>query len=204
MKATELLKKQHDEVKELFEKIEKADSKADKRRLFEQLAANLVAHDAIEREIFYPACEQELGLSDILGESLVEHGVIEFCLFRADQNLGTKDFDYYVTVLRETVEHHVEEEEKEFFPQVEKALGMQRLAVLGNDMESQFEEVVAEDFREPLVENLHEVLMGSMKTTPQDEREEEQERTAKRAATKRKSTAKRATNGKGSHARPHH
>ncbi|NUP09654.1 MAG: hemerythrin domain-containing protein [Polyangiaceae bacterium] len=205
MKATQLLKKQHDEVKELFDKVERAQGKADKRRLFEQLAASLVAHDAIEREIFYPACEEALGLVDILGESLVEHGVIEFCLFRANQNLDTKDFDYYLTVLRETVEHHVDEEEKEFFPKVEKALGMQQLAVLGNDMEQQFEEVVAEDFRQPLVDNLHEVLMGSMRTTPQDERDEGRERpTPKRTAAKKKGTAKHPTNGKTSHVRTHH
>ena len=73
--ATSLLTQQHDEVKALFKRIEGASSRAAKVKLFEELAHNLVAHDAIEREIFYPACERALGMTDLLGEALVEHGV---------------------------------------------------------------------------------------------------------------------------------
>ncbi len=70
MKATELLEQQHEEVKDLFERLEKGDGGADQKEIFEELAANLVAHDAIERHIFYPACEQsEWFLTDLLGEA---------------------------------------------------------------------------------------------------------------------------------------
>src|SRR4051812_40971351 len=61
MKATDLLLKQHRLVEDLFEQFEEAKTPAQKRTIFEKLAANLVGHDAIEREIFYPACEKELG-----------------------------------------------------------------------------------------------------------------------------------------------
>lgn len=57
MKATELLEAQHREVEKLLKKIEKADDPKDQRAFFEELAMNLVAHDAIEREPFYPAGE---------------------------------------------------------------------------------------------------------------------------------------------------
>src|SRR5690349_2072775 len=93
MKATELLMKQHRLVEDLFEQFEEAGDATEKRELFAKLAQNLVAHDAIEREIFYPACEKELGSEDeVLGESLVEHGLVEFCLFRADQRQTAEDF----------------------------------------------------------------------------------------------------------------
>ncbi|HEY8946363.1 MAG TPA: hemerythrin domain-containing protein, partial [Polyangiaceae bacterium] len=110
MKATDLLKKQHREVRDLFKRIEKVSRNDVKRDLFEELAANLVGHDAIEREIFYPACEEELGMTDLLGEALAEHGVVEFCLYLADQ-APEEDFEYKCTVLKEVLEHHIEEEE---------------------------------------------------------------------------------------------
>ena len=87
MKAHELLLKQHRLVEALFKQFESARG-AQKRRVFEQIATNLVAHDAIEREIFYPACERAIADEDVLAEALVEHGVVEFCVFRADMNQG--------------------------------------------------------------------------------------------------------------------
>lgn len=166
MKATELLKKQHKEVQDLFKRIEKAKDDATKSELFEELAANLVAHDGIERQIFYPACEEAMGMTDLLGEALVEHGAVEFMVFQADQAQGEDDFEYKCTVLQEVLEHHIEEEEKEFFPKAERALGKERLEELGAEMEAQFEELVAEDFRGPLHANLKQVLAGAIKPAP--------------------------------------
>jgi hypothetical protein len=165
MKATDLLLKQHRLVEDLFEQFEDAKTPAQKRAIFEKLAANLVGHDAIEREIFYPACEKELGKDDdVLGESLVEHGVVEFCLYRADQNRTSDDFDKYVTVLQEAVEHHVKEEEKELLPKVKRELDSEALEELGAKLEERFEEALGEDFRGPLRENLEQVLAGRTKT----------------------------------------
>lgn len=162
MKATELLEAQHREVEKLFKQIEKAEDD-EKGELFEELAANVVAHDAIEREIFYPACEKEMGMTELLGEALVEHGVVEFCLFEADQALENDTFLFKVKVLKEMIEHHVEEEEKELFPKVEKALGKQLLEEIGVKMEARFEKVKESDFRKPLLDNLRQVLAGTIK-----------------------------------------
>lgn len=165
MKATDLLIKQHRLVEDLFEQFEEAGG-AKQASIFEKIAANLVAHDAIERELFYPACEEELGSKDdILAESLVEHGVVEFCVFRADKNKTSDEFEKYVTVLKEMVEHHVKEEEKELFPKVKRELGAERLEELGAQMEERFQEALESDFRKPLQENLDQVLAGKTKTT---------------------------------------
>jgi hemerythrin superfamily protein len=165
MKATELLKQQHREVEKLFKAIEDAEDD-EKTELFEELASKLVAHDAIEREIFYPACEEAMGLDDLLGEALVEHGVVEFGLYQADQAAGNDDFEYKCTVLQEIVEHHVKDEEKEFFPKVEKTLGGTRLEELATQMEERFEQALEEDFRTPLYNNLKQVLGGALKPAP--------------------------------------
>src|SRR5689334_16005923 len=135
MKATNLLIEQHHTVSRLFKAIESAKSDAEKTKLFKELAANLTAHDGIEREIFYPACQEAMGLNDDLGEALVEHGVIEFALYQANEAIGSKDFDFKCKVLKELVEHHVKEEEDEFFPKTEKALGVGTLEALGEEME---------------------------------------------------------------------
>jgi hemerythrin-like domain-containing protein len=166
MKATQLLKRQHDEVKQLFKKLEKASAAKDKRGIFEEIAANLVGHDAIEREIFYPACEATLGMTDQLAEALVEHGVVEFCLYQADEAKPGDEFDAKATVLKEMLEHHIEEEEGEFFPKVEKAMGASRLEALGAQMEARFAKAMSQSFRRPLHANLRQVLAGAMKTKP--------------------------------------
>lgn len=182
MNATELLTSQHREVSRLFKAIEATDSKAEKQKLFMELASNLVAHDGIERDIFYPACEEAFGMNDDLGEALVEHGFIEFGLYQSTEALEEEDFDFKCKVLSELVEHHVEEEEKEFFPKVEKAMGSEALELLGEEMTEAFEDLRAEDFREPLYRNLREVFAGAIKTTPADE-VEERETSANRAKT---------------------
>ena len=164
MKATDLLEAQHRDVEKLFKALKSAEAPAKKREIFAELASSLVAHDAIERELFYPACEQAMGMTELLGESLVEHGVIEFSLYEADQAQGKKDFDFKVKVLKEMVEHHVEEEEDDFFPEAQKALGADSLEVLGQEMEQRFEAARESDFRELLHDNLNQVLAGAMKT----------------------------------------
>ncbi|MES1176187.1 MAG: hemerythrin domain-containing protein [Myxococcales bacterium] len=161
--ATELLKKQHEEVKALFKKIEKASTRAAKTKLFDELAANLAAHDAIEREIFYPACEKGMGMTDLLGEALVEHGVVEFSLYQADEARRDSSFSFKCQVLSEIVEHHVKEEEEEFFPKVERALGREKLVQLAVRMTERFEAAKASSFRPPLHSNLKQVLAGALK-----------------------------------------
>lgn len=166
MKATDLLIKQHHVVARLFKAIEDAESDAEKTTLFRDLASNLTAHDGIEREIFYPACEAAMGLDDELGEALVEHGVIEFCLYQANEAIGKPDFSFKCHVLKELVEHHVKEEEDEFFPKTEKALGADLLEALGEEMEDAFDEARQDDFQAPLYENLRQVFAGVLQPVP--------------------------------------
>ncbi len=168
MNAIDLLKQHHREVEELFQGIEKAEGVEEKTKLFQELAGKLVGHDGIEREIFYPACEEALGLTDELGEALVEHGVVEFCLYQADQALGGPDFDFKVSVLQELLDHHIKEEENEFFPKVQKALGDEKLDSLGEELLEAFEDALDEDYHVPLYENLRQVLVGALKPSVQD------------------------------------
>ncbi len=180
MNAVELIKKHHREVEALFEQFERSKRREEKQVLFMEIAARLVGHDAIEREIFYPACERALGKNDEkLMEGIAEHGSMEFALFRADKAKGKETFDYMVKVLKEIVEHHVEEEESEILPKASRRLGAEQLERLGSMMLERYEESLRKDFRPPLRRNLEQVLGGRARTTPPPKR-------AARAGTKRR------------------
>jgi hemerythrin-like domain-containing protein len=143
MNATSLLKSQHRKVEALFKKLE--NGRTDPQAVLEELANSLAAHMAIEHEIFYPAAKDVD--SEIVNESFEEHSLAEVALKRL---LATdpedEAFDARVTALKELVEHHVEEEEQELFPKVEKALGDETLGKLGKAMKPRFDEVFAEGF----------------------------------------------------------
>ncbi|WP_437811788.1 hemerythrin domain-containing protein [Sorangium sp. So ce1078] len=141
MKATDLLKEQHQEVDELFERIAQADGD-EISALRDELVANLVGHAAIEEELFYPQTREALGASPLIPTSYEEHSLVEIMLQKLlSTEPGDETFHARLGVLKELVQHHVEEEEKELFPQVESAMGAERLEELGARLEARFDQV---------------------------------------------------------------
>ncbi|HET9158214.1 MAG TPA: hemerythrin domain-containing protein [Myxococcaceae bacterium] len=120
MDATKLLKSQHSEVKALFKKYESAKTSNQKQTLFEQIADALAGHCTIEEKIFYPSVY--VGpLAEALEEAVEEHLAAKRVI--ADllaMKAGDDQFDAKMTVLKEEIEHHVEEEEGSLFPKVER------------------------------------------------------------------------------------
>ena len=135
MKATELLKKQHREVKALFGKAKKAKS-TDRRNVMDEITQKLQTHMTIEEEIFYPAVREldSKKTDEIVPEAYEEHHVVKLVLAELpDVDLDDEQYEAKVTVLSELIEHHVEEEETEMFKSAEK-LGAERLGELGDEM----------------------------------------------------------------------
>jgi iron-sulfur cluster repair protein YtfE (RIC family) len=134
-----LLKEDHKTVKRLFREFEKVHKKAEpaaKRALVDRIIEELTTHAFIEETIFYPVARQDVpDTVDHVLESVEEHHVVAWLLSELTK-IGPADetFDAKVTVLIENVEHHIEEEEKDWFPQVRKALGRNRLVELGEQM----------------------------------------------------------------------
>ena len=137
MKATDLLKKQHRQVKGLFKKLEKTENSRGRRDLMEQIAQALKMHTQIEEEIFYPAVA-EIGsqkAKEMTMEAFEEHHVVDLVLAELPKvDPEDERFEAKMTVLMELIEHHVEEEEKEMFKLAEK-LGNDELKALGQRME---------------------------------------------------------------------
>jgi osmotically-inducible protein OsmY len=138
MKATELLKKQHREVRQLFRELKKTNAATGRRKTMEEIADQLGMHMKIEEERFYPAV-RELGTKKaekLVPEAYEEHHVVSLVLSelpKVDPN--DERFEAKMTVLEELIEHHVEEEEKEMFKMAER-LGDEELEELGKQMES--------------------------------------------------------------------
>jgi hemerythrin-like domain-containing protein len=136
MKATDLLKKQHKEVKALFKKVEKTENARERRQLMEQISQQLEVHTQIEEEIFYPAVrESGKKAEEMIDEAYEEHHVVKLVLKELPEvDPEDERFEAKMTVLSELIEHHVEEEEGEMFKTAEKALGKERLNELGDQM----------------------------------------------------------------------
>jgi hypothetical protein len=137
MDALELLKKDHQKVKELFEQAEEAEGK-EQQKLFEQIKTELETHARIEETVFYPAVQKHEELKDMVLESLEEHKQIKTLLKEMD-NLASdsEKFEPKLQVLMENVEHHAEEEEEgKMFPKLRQIMNKQQLAQLGADLEA--------------------------------------------------------------------
>jgi hemerythrin superfamily protein len=118
--AVALLKADHDRVKDLFDRFEKAKGRAARTKLVRQALAELKVHAAIEEELFYPAVRRPVG-KEIMNEADEEHHVAKLLIAELDAMDGTEShFDAKFHVLAENVRHHIEEEEGEMLPKAQK------------------------------------------------------------------------------------
>jgi len=138
--AIDLLEQQHREVEKLFKKIEKA-GPDEKEQLFDELADSLAVHAAIEEQHFYPATK-DARTEELLQEAVEEHlSVKRIIADLLEMEPDDAQFDAKIKVLQEQVEHHVEEEEGELFPKVQKLHSKDELEDLGVLMEQTAEEL---------------------------------------------------------------
>ena len=147
--AISLLTNDHAEVNELFEQYkalaeDEGSMTTDKQSLAEEICTMLTVHAAIEEEIFYPAVRDALDDSKLLDEAEVEHQAAKDLIDQIqDSDPGDPLYDARVNVLGEYVNHHVQEEEGELFPQVRDA--ELDLDSLGAEMSARQEELLSAD-----------------------------------------------------------
>jgi hemerythrin superfamily protein len=130
--AIKLLKDDHKEVKTYFKQYESLEDDAEKQALADKICLALTIHAQIEEEIYYPATREAIDDDDLLDEAEVEHASAKQLIAEIQaMKVGDRLFDAKVIVLGEYIDHHVEEEEKEMFPESRdsdldlKALGVQ-------------------------------------------------------------------------------
>ena len=138
MNAFTLLKADHKKVAGILEKIDETTERAVKTReeLFTQLKTELDIHTRIEETIFYPALKDADETRDITLEAFEEHKVVKTLLGELESmGKDKEEWTAKFTVLKENIEHHVEEEEGEMFPKARKVLGEDGAETLGTRME---------------------------------------------------------------------
>ena len=148
MDALQLLKSDHQKVKRMLEQLDATTERAEKTRTetFERLKRDLTIHETIEEEILYPALEGFAKTKDITLEAFEEHHVVDQIVAElettpvTDETWGAK-----LTVMKENLEHHIEEEEDEMFKQARQVMDRKELAELGEQMDARKKQLSEED-----------------------------------------------------------
>jgi len=145
MNAITLLEDDHKELKTLLEKGDDTTERAVKTRaaLLQEIAAKLTAHEKIEEDIFYPALKQHPKAREIVLEGYQEHHVVD--LIMAELKDTAEDDERWAakfSVMKENIEHHIEEEEGDMFKTARAVFTSQELEELGTRMEQMKGEVL--------------------------------------------------------------
>jgi predicted DNA-binding protein len=139
MDAIKLLKIDHEKVKGLLTELESTTERGIKTRaeLFSTIKGELTLHEIVEEEIFYPELKAHPKARDIVLEGYEEHHVVDVLLGElealdvSDETWGAK-----ALVMKENIEHHIEEEEGEMFRQARQVFDAGELEDLGARMEA--------------------------------------------------------------------
>jgi hemerythrin-like domain-containing protein len=145
MDAMSLLKEDHRKVKKMLAELESTTERGVKTReeLFTKVKQELVVHEAIEEEIFYPALKEHPKTKEIALEGYEEHHVVDTVMAEIegvaydDEKWGAK-----LKVMKENLEHHIDEEEGEMFKQARQVFDQDELAQLGESMMARKDELI--------------------------------------------------------------
>ncbi len=146
MNAIELLKKDHRKAEDLFEEIEKALENENSKKvddLFEELKKELEVHMEIEETVFYPSIVNEKKTHDVTLEGYEEHHVAKLLIKELTNN--NKDSDRWkakLKVLKENIDHHIEEEEEEMFVKVKEIMDEGQLDEIGKKIADKKKELM--------------------------------------------------------------
>ena len=146
MDAIALLKGDHDRMKKLLNELDSTTERGVKTReqLFARVKDELTVHESIEEEIFYPALKEHPKTKDITLEAYEEHHVVDVVMKEIegvpfdDERWAAK-----FTVMKENIEHHIEEEEGEMFKQARQVFEKEELEALGERMAARKEQLAA-------------------------------------------------------------
>jgi hemerythrin-like domain-containing protein len=137
MDAISLLEEDHRKMKKLLSELESTTERGLKTRedLFATVKDELTVHETIEEEIFYPALKEHPKTKEIALEAYEEHHVVDMVMAEIedvpydDETWGAK-----FKVMKENIEHHIEEEENEMFKQARQVFEEDELEALGEQM----------------------------------------------------------------------
>jgi hypothetical protein len=137
MDAISLLKADHDKVKKLLAELESTTERGVKTReeLFSTIKGELTVHEIIEEEIFYPELKAHPKAKDIVLEGYEEHHVVDLLMGELEElPVDDETWGPKALVMKENIEHHIEEEEGEMFKTARQVFDKDELEALGERM----------------------------------------------------------------------
>ena len=137
MDAIALLKADHDKVKKLLSELETTTERGVKTRaeLFSTIKGELTVHEIIEEEIFYPELKAHPKAKDIVLEGFQEHHVVDLLMKELEElDVTDETWGAKAIVMKENIEHHIEEEEGEMFKTARSVFDKAELVDLGDRM----------------------------------------------------------------------
>jgi hemerythrin superfamily protein len=136
--AIVMLKEDHARVRKLFAEFRQAGERATatKAAIVNKILEELTVHTYLENEVMYPRVRGLVpDLEENILESYEEHHVADvLCFELAAMDADDERFDAKTMVLIESVSHHIDEEESDWFPKVREALGRKALQEIGAEM----------------------------------------------------------------------
>jgi hypothetical protein len=137
MDAIRLLEDDHRKVKKLLAEGDQTTERAEKTRpeLYATLRREMEIHERIEEEIFYPALKAHPKARAIVLEGFEEHHVVDEIMGELGQtDVSDETWAAKFSVMKENIEHHIEEEEGEMFAEARRAFEDEELEKLGARM----------------------------------------------------------------------
>ena len=132
-----MLKHDHDRVKSLLGDIEGSSSGAAESRgmMLATLKHDLEVHEVLEEEILYPALKDHAKTKELALEAYEEHHVVDLVIADIETTLpGDETWAAKFAVLKENLEHHIEEEEGQMFKQARQVFSKPQMEELGERM----------------------------------------------------------------------
>jgi hypothetical protein len=144
--ALKLLKEDHDKVRRMLAELASTTERGVKtrERLFTAIKQELEVHEAIEEEIFYPALKEHAKARETVLEAYEEHHVVDTVMGELERTpFDDETWGAKAMVMKENLEHHIEEEEGEMFAQARAVFDGPTLEALGEEMASRKRELEA-------------------------------------------------------------
>lgn len=139
MKPTQILKKDHANVKALFRKLHNANSSG-KEKIFAQIEHELKIHTKIEEDLVYPRLRDDDPV--LVTEAYEEHALVDYIFEQIDKARQDDEWEARVKILEENVKLHVQEEEKSLFPLLNKVIDAAEQKELAQQMQEMKQELL--------------------------------------------------------------
>jgi hypothetical protein len=137
MNALTLLEDDHRKMRKLLDELEATTERGIRTReeLYSKIKGELTIHEMIEEEILYPALKEHPKAEDIVLEGYEEHHVVDLVMAELeDLPVDDESWGAKAKVMKENVEHHMEEEEGDMFKQARSVFDRAELEELGERM----------------------------------------------------------------------